>query len=258
MILQITPIQASLIWEDAAANRKAFTSRIQQITAPTDIIVLPEMFTTGFTMHAKALAEPMQGPTLAWMQQIAAEKQACVTGSIIIQESKQYFNRLLWVTPDGGCQYYNKRHLFSLANEGEYYQAGTEQTVFLWKGWRIFPQICYDLRFPVWSRNTMDYSVYLNVANWPAQRAFAWQTLLRARAIENQCFVVGVNRIGIDGNGHSYQGDSVVLDPLGQPLAELADEAVNPTISLSYDLLSQTRARFPFLDDRDVFTLTND
>lgn len=257
-MLRITPIQASLAWEDAAANRAAFTNRLRQITAPTDIIVLPEMFTTGFTMHAEALAEPMQGPTLVWMQQMAAEKQACVTGSLIIQDNKQYFNRLLWVTPAGEYQYYDKRHLFSLAKEGEHYQSGTEQVVFLWKGWRIFPQICYDLRFPVWARNTMGYDIYLNVANWPAQRAFAWQNLLRARAIENQCFVVGVNRIGVDGNGHNYQGDSVVLDPFGQPIAELTDKATSPTITLSYDLLSQTRTRFPFLNDRDAFTWAND
>lgn len=255
MECKVTLIQAPLVWENPVANRDAFAERILHLTAFTDIIVLPEMFTTGFTMNAQPLAEPMEGPTLAWMQDMAREKEVIVTGSLIVEEEGHYYNRLLWVDVDGSYQYYNKRHLFSLAGEEKYYSAGIAQPIFTWKEWRILPQICYDLRFPVWARNTDRYDIYLNVANWPQKRAYAWQTLLRARAIENQCFVIGLNRVGEDGNGFPHQGDSVVLDPLGQPLASLDDKETVETVSLRYHDLSRIRENLPFLNDRDDFTI---
>lgn len=256
MECKVTLVQAPLVWEDAKANRLAFEERLLHLQEMTDIIVLPEMFTTGFTMNAEPLAEPMEGPTLAWMQKIAAQKEAIVTGSMIIQEKGHYYNRLLWVEHDGRYQYYDKRHLFTLANEQDHYSPGKDQPVFQWKEWRIFPQICYDLRFPVWARNTMNYDIYLNVANWPQKRAYAWQTLLRARAIENQCFVVAVNRVGNDGKGHYHQGDSVVLDPLGKPVVNLEDRETIKTVTLRHKDLAAIREKLPFLNDRDAFTLS--
>lgn len=256
MECKVTLAQVPLIWEDARANRMALEERLLQLQEFTDIIVLPEMFTTGFTMNATQLAEPMDGPTMTWMKEMAAQKEAIITGSVIIVDKGQYFNRLLWVDPLGHCQYYNKRHLFSLAREHDHYHAGMEQPVFQWKEWRIFPQICYDLRFPVWARNTDAYDIYLNVANWPAKRAFAWQTLLRARAIENQCFVIAVNRVGDDGKGHHYQGDSVALNPLGQPLIDLQNKDMLATITLRHQEISTLREKLPFLNDRDTFTIS--
>lgn len=256
--LTVTCIQSDLVWENVVQNRLNFEYKINnQINEAIDVIVLPEMFTTGFTMHPKALAEDMHGETVLWMQQIAKEKQVAICGSIIITEDNNYYNRFLFVQPNGSIQYYNKRHLFSLAGEHKHYNNDTSQVIITYKGWRIRPLICYDLRFPVWSRNSQNYDVLLYVANWPKPRIDAWSTLLKARAIENMSYVIGVNRVGTDPNGNDYSGNSIILDALGNelsPLAENNDAII--TTTLSKKELQTVREKFNFLNDKDTFTLT--
>lgn len=256
MEIKITLVQPDIIWEETAANLSAYEERLLHLTDYTDVVLLPEMFATGFTMEAKKLAEPMEGPTMAWMARRADQLQSIIAGSIIIVEDGLYYNRFIWMQPDGHWQQYDKRHLFGLAGEDKVYTAGTERVIWQWKDWRIMPQICYDLRFPVWARNQDDYDIYLNVANWPQQRALAWQTLLRARAIENQVFVIGLNRVGDDGKGHHYQGDSAVISPLGDTYLTLPDEEKVTTVTLNKSELADTRDRFPFYRDRDNFVLS--
>jgi len=255
--LTVSMVQANLQWQDAAANRATLDRCLSQISIPTDLIVLPEMFTTGFSMDAAALAEPMDGPTVAWLREHAAAHQAVVTGSLIIEENGQYFNRLLWVRPDGSLSYYDKRHLFTLACEQNTYTAGTARLVEEWRGWRICPLVCYDLRFPVWSRNqaAQPYDLLLYVANWPAVRRNAWITLLRARAIENLSYVLGVNRVGQDGIGHEYVGDSALLDMRGDYLLQAGNLHSCITRTLRRDDLEDFRTKFPALNDADDFTL---
>lgn len=254
--LTITLIQANLVWEDKAANLSAFGDKIRALPDSGDLIILPEMFTTGFTMNAASLAEPMQGPTLQQLQQWAAYSGAVVCGSYIVQENEAYFNRLLWVSPEGSYQYYDKRHLFTLANEHETYTAGRQRLLTQLKGWRICPLICYDLRFPVWSRNTAAYDVLLYVANFPARRAGAWTSLLTARAIENQVYTIGVNRVGTDANDIYYSGDSSVVDYAGRLLYRSAHCEDVFTITLSYQQQTDFRQRYAFLNDRDDFEIS--
>ncbi|MBO2010635.1 amidohydrolase [Hymenobacter negativus] len=255
--LTVSFLQTALHWHDAAANRAAIGQQLATLSQPTDLIVLPEMFTTGFSMEAAGQAETMSGPTVAWLREQAAAHDAVVTGSVIIEENGAYFNRLLWVRPDGTLSYYNKRHLFTLAGEQHTYTPGQVRLVEDWRDWRICPLVCYDLRFPVWSRNhsTEPYDLLLYVANWPAVRRTAWMTLLRARAIENVACTLGVNRIGQDALGHEYSGDSALLDAKGNYLAEANSEAGIFTHTLKRDELDEFRTRFTALNDGDAFEL---
>ncbi|MEO0731238.1 MAG: amidohydrolase [Bacteroidota bacterium] len=247
--LKVTLIQADLRWEDPTANRGYLSRLMAQISEPTDLIVLPEMFTTGFTMNPARHAEPEN--SVNWLAEQAAKTGAVVTGSQAIVHGDKYYNRLFWVQPDGSYEHYDKRHLFTLAGEHEHYTAGEQRLLVQLKGWTICPLICYDLRFPVWSRNREEYDLLIYVANWPAQRAYDWQTLLRARAIENQCYVVAVNRVGTDGNGHQYRGDSCVIDPgWRKTLYSVADKEVVHTEVLLADHLQEVRRKRPFLADQ--------
>jgi predicted amidohydrolase len=255
--LTVSFVQTALYWHDAAANRAAIGQLLAGIAQPTDLIVLPEMFTTGFSMEAPGQAETMTGPTVAWLREQAAAHDAVVTGSVIIQENEAYYNRLLWVRPDGSLSYYDKRHLFTLAGEQHTYTPGQARLVEDWRGWRICPLVCYDLRFPVWSRNQAiaPYDLILYVANWPAVRRTAWMTLLRARAIENVACALGVNRIGQDGLGHEYSGDSALIDAKGNYLVAANSEAGVFTHVLRRDELDEFRSKFAALNDGDAFEL---
>jgi len=252
--LNIALIQTTLEWENREANREHFQKKIASIQEKVDMIILPEMFTTGFTMNAAPLAESMDGATVVWMKHMAQITNAAITGSIIIQENHNFYNRLLFVTPEGEIQCYDKRHLFTLANEQETYTAGNEKLIVEYKGWRLCPMICYDLRFPVWARNTENYDVLFFVANWPKARIKAWDVLLQARAIENMAYCLGVNRIGTDGKGFDYVGHSAVYDGLGLSLfdVEHEKEAIF-TATLSKTHLLETRKKLRFLEDKDLF-----
>jgi omega-amidase len=256
--LRVTLIQADLAWQDAAANRARFASRLRGLAGHTDLVVLPEMFTTGFTMEAEACAESMDGPTVQWMREEATALGCVVTGSLIVREGERHHNRLLWAGPDGQLQCYDKRHLFRMAREPEHYAAGAARLVVRHKGWRICPLICYDLRFPVWSRNRGDYDLLLYVANWPARRSLAWKTLLRARAIENLSYVVGVNRVGQDGNGVAHAGESAAIDFLGKVMAGDHGGDFVETVVLDRDSLAAFRNDFPAHLDADGFALADE
>ncbi|MCK8479221.1 amidohydrolase [Psychroserpens algicola] len=255
-ILKIALVQSNLVWENPEQNRINFRNTIESITDPVDLIILPEMFTSGFTMNADPVAENMTGKTIVWLQQLAQLKQAAITGSLIIKEDHKYYNRLLFVHPDGTINHYNKRHTFTLAGEHKVYESGAQHTIITYKGWKLKPLVCYDLRFPVWSRNTEDYDVLFYVANWPKIRIAAWNTLLKARAIENMSYCVGVNRVGLDGNGYEYSGHSAAYDALGERLDTIpeAKEAID-IITLEKEHLSTYRTKLGFLKDRDTFTL---
>lgn len=259
--MHITLLQTSLYWHDPVANRAMLEERVFNLEQPTDLIVLPEMFTTGFTMDARRVAEPMQLTTFRWMKQMAAQTGAVVTGSYVVQEGGNYFNRLVWMQPDGQFDTYDKRHLFRMAGEDGFYTAGSNRIIKEWKGWRICPLICYDLRFPVWSRNTngqstdFAYDLLLYVANWPAARRHAWSTLLQGRAIENVSYVAGVNRVGTDGNGHPYSGDSALIDFKGDVLFRQADTEVVHQQTLSLNELQAFRQKFPANLDADRFEI---
>lgn len=259
--LRISIIQGDTRWHDQAGNRRHYASLMAPLGGQTDLIVLPETFTSGFSNAAIESAEDMQGATVAWLREQAAALGAAICGSVQLREGDKVYNRLLFATPEGGLWHYDKRHLFTFAGEHHRYAAGRERLVVTWRGWRICPLVCYDLRFPVFSRNCWDaargmadYDLLLYVANWPAVRAYPWQVLLRARAIENLCYVAGVNRTGRDGNGLDYSGDSVVLDFTGQPLLEGEGEFV-ATTALSAQALAAHRASFPALQDGDAFRL---
>ncbi|MBP9190443.1 MAG: amidohydrolase [Chitinophagales bacterium] len=254
--LKITIIQSDLAWEDKVRNTALF-SKLIETSGYTDIVILPEMFSTGFSMQASKLAEKMDGPTIEWMKATAAEMNIIITGSFIIEENENYYNRLIWMRPDGTYDFYNKRHLFSLAGENEIYTQGTERIIVEHKGWKICPLICYDLRFPVWSRNQDNYDLLLYVASWPERRMNAWTKLLTARAIENQCYVAGVNRIGSDGNNIYHSGNSLLIDPLGKTLWEMIHDRAVYTATLSSDFLHEVREKLPFLNDRDTFHIVN-
>lgn len=254
--LRVTLVQTALAWQDPAANRRNLAVHFRGLVGHTDLVVLPEMFSTGFTMDAEALAEDMDGPTIGWMREEAAALGCVIAGSLIVRDRGRCHNRLVWARPDGTLEHYDKRHLFRIADEQRHFAAGDRRVVVELKGWRVCPMVCYDLRFPVWSRNHDDYDVLLYVANWPQRRAHAWSTLLRARAIENLAYVVGVNRIGKDGNGATYAGDSVALDFLGQPLSSEGGGDRVETAVLDLESLRAHRQSFPAHLDADRFELT--
>jgi len=253
--LTVTVLQQALVWQDAVANRKAFGEAILALQEPGDLVVLPEMFTAGFSMDSEKVAEEAEGPTLSWMREMAAVSGAVVVGSYGVRARQGVVNRLVWMRPDGSFEFYDKRHLFRMAGEHERYEAGETRLVVELKGWRCCPLICYDLRFPVWCRNRDDYDLLLFVANWPAVRAFPWRTLLLARAMENISCVVGVNRVGLDGNGYAYSGDSIILDAQGRALVEPLDKEGAFTAVLSAGELRRFREKFPANLDADDFSL---
>jgi omega-amidase len=258
--LTITLIQTRLHWEDKAANLQMLEEKINNIRVSTEMVVLPEMFSTGFSMKPELWAETMEGGTVAWMKRIAAEKKIILTGSVIIEEAGRYYNRLIWMLPNGQYGCYDKRHLFAFAGEDKHYTAGSKRLITAVNGWKINVQVCYDLRFPVWARQqpqeeALEYDLLLYVANWPQRRSHAWKTLLQARAIENQCYTIGLNRVGDDGNGIYHSGDSMVIDALGQPLYHKAGEEDIFTITLQKEPLEEVRTRFPFWKDGDAFMI---
>lgn len=254
--LTVSLLQTELAWEDPDANFQYLNTLLQRLQpGQTDLIILPEMFTTGFSMNASELAEPVQGTAYNWMAEKAAALHAVITGSIIVEESGKYYNRLLWVRPDGSFSHYDKRHLFTLAGEEKVYQQGQAHLLVEHKGWKIMPLICYDLRFPVWSRNTMGYDLLLYVANWPSKRRAAWKSLLAARAIENQAYTIGVNRIGEDGNGYPHAGDSSVFDYSGAALLQASDVESIFTLTLDPQKQDNFRSKLRFLDDQDAFKI---
>lgn len=255
-ILHTAVLQVNLEWENIQHNKENFEKKIKKLPGETDLIVLPEMFSTGFSMNAKALAEPHEGPTFKWMQKMASEKDAAVTGSLIISEDGNYYNRLYFVKPDGSYRKYDKRHTFTLAKENETYTSGRDRLIVDFRGWKICPLVCYDLRFPVWARNTEDYDVLIYVANWPAARVAAWDVLLKARAIENMSYCIGVNRVGQDGSNLNYVGHSAVYDCLGKQISSsLVEEEFVEVVELNKQHLIDTRSQLKFLQDRDHFTL---
>jgi omega-amidase len=280
--LTVTIIQTRLFWEDKVQNLKMLEEKISAITERTEIIVLPEMFSTGFSMRPSLLAEKMDGQTIQWMKKISSSKRAIITGSIIIEEEGNYYNRLLWMLPTGQYGTYDKRHLFAYAGEQEHYKGGGKRLIASVKGWRINLQVCYDLRFPVWARQSHmilpgetvtdapgqetdvsgdddmeapEYDILIYVANWPERRIHAWKTLLQARAIENQSYVIGVNRVGNDGNEIYYSGDSMIVDPLGEILYSRSHDEDIFTMTIQQKKLEEIRARFPFWKDADNFIL---
>jgi len=253
--MKIALIQSSLFWENPIANRNYFEEQINAITEKVDLIVLPEMFTTGFTMNPSTVGETMQGETISWLQSFAIDKKSAITGSLIIEENNNFYNRLVFVFPSGEIQFYDKHHLFALAGEGKVYTSGTEKLIVDYLGWKICPLVCYDLRFPVFARNIEDYDVLLYVANWPKPRINAWDILLKARSVENMCYTIGVNRIGIDNNGYEYVGHSQVVDFLGNYILEPQETEGVFIIALNKEKLLETRKRLGFLNDSDSFEL---
>lgn len=254
--LHISLIQPDIVWEDKSANLEQYEKMISGISGNKHIVALPEMFSTGFSMAPERLAEPMDGKSVSWMGEMASKHRCIVTGSLIIADEGKYYNRMLWAQPDGNIGYYNKRHLFAYADEDKHYDRGESRFIASVNGWRINLLVCYDLRFPVWSRNQGDeYDVLLYVANWPEARSLAWRTLLQARAIENQCYVVGVNRVGVDGKGFNYIGESSVFGPLGEKIWQQQNEAICHTVSLERESLQKVREKLPFLNDADKFIL---
>jgi omega-amidase len=254
--MKITIVQPGTIWEDKPANIRNIEQIIRNHFGKTDIVVLPEMFNTGFTLNAEKLAEESDGETYKWMTDLSLRGKFAVCGSFIIRSSGKYYNHFSFVTPHKEYFSYNKRHLFSLADENEIFTGGTDRQVFNFNSFRFLPLICYDLRFPVWCRNRGDYDVLICVASWPDVRREAWKSLLKARAIENQCYVVGVNRTGTDNEGLKYAGDSVVIDPLGKILGKVNDyEEGSATVEISLSELKNFREKFPVWKDADDFTL---
>ena len=261
--LRVSLVQGDTRWHDPAGNRAYYGALLAPLAGKTDLVILPETFTSGFSNEAIDKAEGMDGPTVAWIREQAVLLGAAVTGSVQLRVGQGVYNRLLWATPDGELQHYDKRHLFRYGNEHLRYAAGNERLSVEWKGWRINPQVCYDLRFPVFCRNRfdverpgdLDFDLQIFVANWPSARAYPWRTLLRARAIENLCFVAAVNRVGVDGNDLHYAGDSAVIDFLGQPQVEVREVEQVVTTTISAAALAAHRARFPAMLDADAFTL---
>jgi predicted amidohydrolase len=266
--LSITLIQTNLHWENKKANLKMLSNKIEGIKEKTEVIILPEMFSTGFSMKPELLSENMDGETVQWMKKISAEKKVILTGSIIIKENNKFFNRLVWMMPNGKYGIYDKRHLFAYGDEQLHYSAGSKRVIASVKGWKINLQVCYDLRFPVWATQSpiinkkesgidLEYDILIYVANWPERRIRAWKTLLQARAIENQCYVIGVNRVGKDGNGIYYSGETMIVDALGEIIYQKKDEEDIFTFKLEKNNLTEVREKFPFWKDADSFTLNN-
>lgn len=253
--LTVTAIQSKLYWEDPQKNRIHLETHLTKIDTPTDIIVLPEMFTTGFSMQSEKFAETIEGPTVAWMQQWAKNINSAIAGSIIFSADGLYYNRFLFVFPSGEIAFYDKRHTFTLAKEHLVYAQGINDGLLTYKGWKICLRVCYDLRFPVWSRNTNHYDLLIYTANWPHTRIHAWDTLLKARAIENMTYCLGVNRVGSDGSHLEYPGHSAVYDYMGAALAQTqANEEGFCSAVLSKEKLATVRKKLPFLNDQDRFT----
>jgi len=265
--LKITLVQTSLVWEDIDANLASFSQKLAAVeSSSTDLIVLPEMFSTGFTMNASGVAETMDGKAIKWLAEMASQKKCVITGSLVIKDEGNYYNRLIWMRPDGTYDIYDKRHTFRMAEENKTYSSGNKKRIVELNGWKICPMICYDLRFPVWSRNvansqqlianSFSYDCLIYVANWPERRSYAWRHLLIGRAIENQAYVVGVNRIGQDGNGIDYPGYSVALSPKGEPLSNISPNTDSiETVTLSYKELEDFRREFPVALDADKFNI---
>lgn len=257
--MRLTIVQAALVWEDKAANLQHFDHLLAPLVRQTDLVVLPEMFSTGFSMDAQRLAEPMDGsPTVAWIREKSAQLDAAIMGTFICRDADgAHRNRLVWAQPDGSVATYDKRHLFCLAGEQNHYAAGDKRLIVNWKGFAICPMICYDLRFPVWSRNRADapYDLLIFTANWPSRRAHHWRALLQARAIENQAYCAGVNIVGTDGTGLEYLGDSAIIDFGGQHICHLAGQEGVFTTELSLENVKKWREQFPFLNDADSFSI---
>ena len=263
--LTINLIQSNLHWENKKANLDILAQKIKSIKEKIEVVILPEMFSTGFSMNPELLAEKMDGETIEWMKKMASSEKVIITGSVIIEEDGKYFNRLIWMLPNGEYGTYDKRHLFAYADEHSHYTAGNKKLIAQVKGWKINLQVCYDLRFPVWSRQSPpppgeagrghEYDLLIYVANWPAARSTAWKTLLQARAIENQCYVVGVNRVGEDGNNILYSGDSMIIDPLGEILYQKTGAEDIFTYTLQKEKLIEVREKFPFWKDADTFII---
>ena len=254
--LKIAVFQFNLVWENAFANRSKIDEWLRVLPGDTDIVFLPEMFSTGFTMNVSAVAEKMSGATIEWMKECCAEYQVALCGSLIICEADQYFNRLVFAEPSGEMKYYDKRHLFTMAGEESCFTPGERRLIVEYKGWRICPLICYDLRFPVWARNQSEYDVLVYSANWPQSRIEVWNTLLKARAIENQSYVIGANRTGVDGNNISYSGNSQLIGPKGNILASSVDYSESILFAdLFYKELIGFREKFPVLNDADHFEI---
>ncbi|OOQ61619.1 amidohydrolase [Mucilaginibacter pedocola] len=254
--LKVTVFQGYLFWENIDKNLQNISLKLSNIREKTNLIILPEMFNTGFSMNAETLAEEMGGKTMQWMHDTAQKYECVVTGSLIIKEDGKYYNRLVWMRPDGTHEYYDKRHLFALGKEHNTYTAGTDKLIVELNGWKICPMICYDLRFPVWLRNVDEaYDVLLIVANWPERRALHWRTLIPARAVENQSYVIAVNRVGHDGNEVYHSGDSTCISPNGDVVYYKRDEEDLYTFSIIYDEVKKIRRALPFLKDADRFTL---
>jgi len=255
-ILNIALIQANLLWENTQGNLNYFDKKIESISSDIDIVILPEMFSTGFSMNPEKTSETMEGISVTWMQKTAIKKQLAVIGSLIIKECDNYYNRLIFAHPTGEIYTYDKRHLFTYGGEDKVYSSGNERLIVEYKEWKICPMICYDLRFPVWSRNSDEYDISIFVANWPKPRISAWDTLLKARAIENMCYTIGVNRVGVDGNNLEYIGHSQAIDMLGEEMTStnIEEEAVLE-VALNKNKLRENRNRFRFLNDKDSFSI---
>jgi len=254
--LRVALIQSELVWENPEQNRRHFNTKITDISEPVDVIILPEMFTSGFTMNANKVAETMTGETISWMKTISKAKNAAITGSLVIKEDNAFFNRLVFVQPDGKISYYDKRHTFTLAGEHKVYNAGQSNVIIKFRDWKIKPLVCYDLRFPVWARNTQDYDLIYYVANWPKIRIAAWEALLKARAIENMSYCIGINRVGLDANNHEYSGHSAAYDVLGKRLDTIPkDKEAIEIVTLNKTHIDTYRNKLSFLKDRDAFTL---
>ena len=256
--LHIVGIQANLVWENPKENLTYFEEKIKDLSKETDLVVLPEMFTTGFTMHPENVAETMDGNTVSWMKRMASKRQIAITGSLVIEDDKNYYNRLVFVHPSGEIETYNKRHSFTLTGEDKVYTSGNKKLIVDYKGWRICPLICYDLRFPAWSRNTENYDLLIYMANWPVKRIKAWDMLLKARAIENMSYTIGVNRTGKDANEYDYSGNSLIVDYLGEELSKLnKNEAGIIMATLAKTDQDKIRENLGFLNDKDSFTINS-
>jgi len=264
--LTFTLIQTEIFWEDKTLNLRMLEEKINRIQQKTEVVILPEMFSTGFVTDPTKLAEDMDGVSVNWMRRMSAQKKVILTGSLIIKENGHFYNRLLWVLPNGQMGQYDKRHLFGYAKEDQYFTEGNKRLIASVKGWRINLLVCYDLRFPVWSRQAnllseeqgLEYDVLIYVANWPQSRGHMWRTLLQARAIENQCYTIGVNRVGTDGNSIYYSGDSMVVDPLGEVLYQKTQDEDTYTFTLERNDLQLIRQKMPFWKDADQFVLLKD
>jgi len=253
--MKIALIQTDLFWENPSKNRENFDLKINEITSEANLIVLPEMFSTGFTMNASEVAETMQGETISWMKLKAKQKNAAITGSVVITENGKFYNRMLFVFPSGEVQYYNKRHLFTLAGENQSYTSGTEKVIVNYLDWKICLQVCYDLRFPVFARNVENYDLLIYVANWPKVRTNAWDALLKARAIENLSYAIGVNRLGFDANNYEHIGHTQAIDFLGHYILEPQETAGVFVVELDKEKMIETRKKLDFLSDQDVFEI---